>query len=431
MKKRDFNGVIMLLLVAMLLALLSPTAVPAEENTDARIKQIEDTVKALQNELNELKAERAKAPSAVDQKQLEELVDKTFEEKKVQFGAAPDWVKNIKLFGDFRYRHEVMEEEKDNKDDRHRNRIRTRLGLAAKVNEEWDFNLRLASGDSQGSTSTNQTLDGEFEIKNLWLDQAYAVWRPGWQSGLSVDMGKMKNPFYRVGKNQLISDGDLNPEGIAAQYKRAINDSDELFLNTGGFVVEEDDSTSGAADASLWGIQTGLKRALNEKCHALAGLSYWDYGNASVASGLHPTSKGGSSTFDDNFRLVELFAEVGTVVNSLPVSIYGNHVTNTGTNSSHDKAWLIGTKLNKAKKPRSWELSYEYRELDADAVPAAFNDSDFIDGGTDGNGHKFAGKYQLSENLQTGLTFFVADRTRSGGDDLNFRRLMLDLIFKF
>ncbi len=30
----------------------------------------------------------------------------------------------------------------------------------------------------------------------------------------------MKNPFLAVGRNQMIWDHDLNPEGLAAQYSR-------------------------------------------------------------------------------------------------------------------------------------------------------------------------------------------------------------------
>ena len=76
-----------------------------------------------------------------------------------------------------------------------------------------------------------------------------------------------------------------------------------------------------------------------------------------------------------------------------------------------------------------WEASYNYRDLEADAVVGIFSDSDFIGGGTNGKGHRFNFAYQLAKNFEAGLTYFLNERKNT--DDDKYRRLQADLIFKF
>jgi hypothetical protein len=53
-----------------------------------------------------------------------------------------------------------------------RERIRCPLSATGKVNDNTDVNVRLATG-SADPVSTNQTLDGGFTSKALWVDHAY------------------------------------------------------------------------------------------------------------------------------------------------------------------------------------------------------------------------------------------------------------------
>lgn len=62
--------------------------------------------------------------------------------------------------------------------------------------------------------------------------------------------------------------------------------------------------------------------------------------------------------------MLEFFTEYDTKINGMPVSVFGNYVKNTAAATNQDTGWLIGGKLNKAKDPGSWELSYDYRKLE-------------------------------------------------------------------
>jgi hypothetical protein len=66
--------------------------------------------------------------------------------------------------------------------------------------------------------------------------------------------------------------------------------------------------------------------------------------------------------------------------------------------------------------------------VEKDAVAGVLTDSDFIGGGTDGKGHMLSGKYQLTKNIQAGLTYFI---TQKGDNNDDYRRLQADLGFKF
>ena len=448
MKKRSVNLLGRLLFMTVMFGLFAPLTAQAQD--DARIRKLESSVKALQAELDAIKAERAraarKAAPVVDQKQLEQLVNKTFEEKKGEFGVAPDWVKKITPFGDFRYRYESVHD-KDSADgelgnERRRNRIRARLGFKAEINDEWDTIFRIATGSSDTATSTNQTLDDSFEEKDLWLDLAYADWRPQQYPGLNVFMGKIKNPFYKVGKNQLIWDGDVNPEGGAASYEFVLNDATMATLVGGAFMLNERDTD---ADAGYFGLQGRLKHEFDGADYLVCGLSYYSIGNihsqTSAGSGVtlmgNTATTPGGAIYRYDYDMAEAFAEYGWKCNGMPVAVFSNYVENTAAPNGNNTAYSVGCQLNKAKKPGSWQLKASYREVESDAAFGGLSDSDFIDGGTGGKGWAIGGKYQLAKNIQAGLTCFLNERDRrntggSGGSgSQNFERLQADLIFKF
>ena len=61
-----------------------------------------------------------------------------------------------------------------------------------------------------------------------------------------------------------------------------------------------------------------------------------------------------------------------------------------------------------------------------------FTDSDRWGGGTDGQGHKVYGKYQIMKNLQGGVTFFKCDKKISdAAKTADYDRLQVDLLASF
>jgi hypothetical protein len=393
----------------------------------ARLDQLEKT-QMTQNQ----KLERTQATQAVQEQKIAAI-----KPGEMTVPETLKWVENIKLYGDFRYRHENISSESSGieSDAVNRNRIRVRLGLTAKINEEVTFNMRIATGKSDDPTSTNQNTGDSWTYKGIWLDRAYITWKPASIDSLSVQMGKFGVPFMQVGSNQLIWDGDLNMEGIAAQYNLKLSDSLTAFANAGGFYVRLDDSDTDSL--SMFGAQGGLTAKLDNDSKLAGGVGYFDYGNLIGETTLVKnnnakgnTTSGGMYVYD--YNLLETFGQVSTKLGSLPVSVYGDYVVNTASNVKEDTGWLIGTSINKCKDPGSWQFSYDYRDVEKDAVVGTFCDSDFVGGGTNGKGHRFGFTYQLAKNTQAGVSYFMDKKANSAGKiDDSYNRLQVDVMVKF
>ncbi len=427
------------LIVLGILLLLWPAAASADEIADlkAELEQQKMRSAELENRINQLEARQKLKERALNEK-IDEVAAQT--DEAAGQDEIPDilkWASRMQWSGDFRYRYEYIDDATKAKD-RHRNRIRARLGLKAEINDEWDLGFRVASGTAD-PVSTNQTLDEAFSDKPLWLDRAYFNYHPGCIEGLDVLAGKFGVPFHKVGKNQLIWDGDLNVEGGGVQYAHRLNKRTGLYFNGGGFWVNEESSS---ADASLWGLQAYIKHQIDEPSYILAGVSYFDYGNiqghgsfADEWDGEHDLFgntplAGDPNAFGSDFDLFEVFVEYATQVCETPVAVWGDWVKNTAASTSEDTGWLVGGRINKAKAPGSWEVSYDYRDVELDAVVGQFNDSDFIGGGTGGKGHRFGFAYALAKNTTAALTYFLNEYEGRKSDE-DYDRLQADIKLKF
>jgi hypothetical protein len=417
----------------------------ADELPDLKqqMEEMTKTLRQMQERINQLEARQKLKERSLNEK-IEEVSKKTEEIEKAAPSGLPagaSWVERVKLSGDLRYRHEHIDEKTTGsvrwKDGRDRHRIRARLMLEAIVNNNWGLAFRIASG-SADPTSTNQTLDNSFSSKDIWLDLAYFDYHPEAFKGLNVYGGKVKNPFYKAGGNQLVFDGDLNPEGLAFALERPLSERDTLRLAGSGFWVDE--GSGEEADPTLFGAQAMITHKIGNPDTLIAGISYYDFGGIRGYGSL-PATWGGTGflgnsnsggLYTNDYDVFEVFGEYATKYDGTPLSFFGNWIHNVDAASNRDTGWLIGTKINKAKAPGSWEASYMYRDIEADATLGAINDSDFIGGGTDGKGSTFGMKYQVSKNVQAALTYFLnEDRANTAGRSFDYHRLQADLILKF
>lgn len=333
---------------------------------------------------------------------------------------AGDWTETVTLNGDLRYRHEMID--KDGSEVRNRHRIRARLGLDAQLDGQFSLGFRLVSG-SDDPVSTNQSLDGAFTTKEVMLDRGFFTWKH--DSGLKIVGGKMGTPFHRPAKTELIWDGDLSPEGLAASAT-AGEGATTFFVNAAGLWIDE---RSSAANASLMGAQAGLTHETDGVTFTLGG-SYFGYDKLDgplYAGDFFGNSNDGTS-FSSEFTLLEVFFEAGFQAGETPVALYADFVTNSDADAD-EQAYLFGTTVGKAKKPGSWQVSWNYREVQKDAVIGAFTNSDIAGGGSDVKGHQFGFGYQVAPKAQFALTYFLSEVGVENGTD--YGRLQADMKFKF
>jgi hypothetical protein len=436
MEVRNVNHWAVALMGLCLIGLLQGTLSRADELSDlkAELEAQKARTAELENRIDQLDARQKLKEQSLSEK-IEGVATKV-EEKKEPAGIPEilEWATKLSWYGDFRYRYEYIDDGR-RASDQNRNRIRGRIGLKATINDEWNLGFRIATGTGD-PVSTNQTLSDSFSQKSIWLDQGYLDYHPMILPGFNVLAGKIANPFYAVGKNEMIWDNDLNPEGGALMYTFVLSKQTQVSVVGGGFWVDE---SSSGADPSLWGIQASIKHSFAKPTYILGGASWFDYGNIQGYTDLKSTWDSGSHDFFGNtstsdvyaydYDIVELFAEFGTEVFGMPVSVFGDWVENTVA-PRRNNGWLVGTTLNKAKAAGSWQLFYDYRDVQTDAVVGQFTSSDFVGGGTGGKGHHFGGIYQLAQNVQMALTYYASQFEQPGVHE-NYDRLQADVILKF
>ena len=355
--------------------------------------------------------------------------------------AKAEWYDDMKVKGDLRYRFEQIKEE--DKDSRQRDRIRARFGVFPRVNSEVDAGIQLTTDEAKlvgagDPISGNQTLTDEGSKKGVYLDLAYADWHPEMLKGLDLVAGKMKNPFIQVADG-FPMDGDFNPEGLAAKFHTG--DDLEFLANAGYQWLYE---RSADDDTKLYAGQIAVKFKPSDDMHVMVGGTYYgfqnvegydvlDYSKPGSSSYGNSTVKGsvsGSTTnkaYANEYSPIEGFVEFGFNV-GLPVTLFASYINNDDADDDN-QGYIGGIKVGKASDPKTFELGYDYRELEKDAFLACLVDSDSWGGGTDGKGHRLSAKYQILKNWQAGVTYFIDDKKIDDSSD--YKRLQIDLVAKF
>lgn len=186
--------------------------------------------------------------------------------------AAPDWVRNVRLTGDLRFRsasdlysktnsNQIVNVPEFNATGPHditsgapfavpllnatNNRlskfqIRARIGLEATIADRFQVGFQLATGDTPGPISTNATLMGGLRKRDVWLQLAYA--KGEIVPGLTAWVGRFDNPLTTT---DLLYDPDLAFDGAAGQIDVAkiLGHSDDFMfaLRGGAFPLDPGD----------------------------------------------------------------------------------------------------------------------------------------------------------------------------------------------
>lgn len=396
--------------------------------------------------------------------------------KEAKNNPIPEWTKRFRLSGDFRLRYDGAFMGSGNADlfradqptqvlntheNRHRLRIRARLSMNAKVTDEVDAALRLATGTLTDPVSTNQTLGDYQNKKNFLLDLAYVRWKPTRE--LTFWGGRMPNPWFST---DLVWDPDINFDGVAGTYAREIGPSLGGFLTLGAFSLQEVEFSQ--RDKWLFGGQVGAEYAPRKELSARLGVGYYAYLNI-VGKPNDPSIPGqqdftaplfqqkGNTLFDIDpstaikTALASEFKELN-VTGSFDVGFWdpvrfvflGDYVKNLGfdkgdvvrrTGVADIKNETTGYQVGVAvgyptlERPGDWKGFLFYKHLEADAVVDAFADSDFHLGGTNAEGFVLGGEYGLARNVWLSAKWLSANEI--SGPPLSIDVMLVDLNVRF
>ncbi len=408
--------------------------------------------------------------TANEAKDLREESDKDFRSALATKTGMPDWVSGYKLGGDLRGRFEGFYGDNAKFVDRNRLRYRLRAGLVVSMFDNVEAGFRLSSSDAAGGGANNEgdpisgntTFQNNGSKKLIFIDQAYGRWTPFTGPGLTggFTIGKMENPFVL---SDLIMDPDYTPEGLAAQFAYQLNNVHSLKLNVAGFVLDE--ISAKEKDPWLLGIQARWDATWNAKFSTSLGAAHLPMlsrsslttaavpniqrGNARDASGVlayhfNPFIVDGSATYNlDHAPLYD---------GPFPVKVAAEYVNNPGAPCGKDNyAWSAGVQLGKSGKKNTWEVSYTYKWLGANAAWEELVDSDFgayyaganapansgfnagYGSGTNVKGHVFKLAYSPKDALTLSFKWFLSDLIVAypAHSESGMNRMQIDAMWKF
>lgn len=384
------------------------------------------------SEAQEIRSETDEAAAKTEKERQEDY-------KKLAKDAMPGWVKDAKLKGGFRLRHQYEKRKGGNNAagvnsiERNRARIRYRLGLETKVNDQVKVAAGLASGSSD-PRSTNQTLDNTFETKAIMLDYAYAAYSPfAWAQFTG---GKMQNPIWQPA--DLLWDSDITPEGMAASLKHDFSPVLNLYLNSAWFILEE---FADSSDPWMYIFQPGAKWKVNGKMDLNTALGFYGFQQVKGATLAHNSNSNtrnvgtGSKKYD--FDSINPCAQIsvkeplGFLGIGIPYgSLFGEYINNYSANDSNT-GYAAGLKIGheKAEKWGQWQAKYQYAMLGTDAWLDNLPDSDRYGGRTGVRSHEVVFTCGLGKNWALELDYYHSDltNTKDATEDL----FQTDLNFKF
>jgi hypothetical protein len=418
--------------------------------------------------LNKLEQKGILTPDEAQQLKIENKQDATndFNTALNSRFPMPDWVLGYKLSGDFRGRLDDVTTDNSSFADRMRFRYRLRAGLAITLKDNLEVGFRVGSGDAAPGSgfagnplSNNSTFQDDATKKFLYLDTAYGKWTPisddAWM--LAMTFGKMDNPFQLT---PMVFDPDLTPEGAAFQSSYKINDRNSLVLNGAAFILDEEKTSS--RDPFMYGAQMIWNAKWSSKLATSLGIAAFDLVNPEMLTTANVpfvnqgnTLKAGGS-LADNFNPVIADASATYTLDSFPlyngafpIKLAGEFMNNPGAESQNSGYWG-GVTFGKSGKKGTWDLSYRYEYLEANAWFDQLVDDDNIGlyaasptgapagstgffGGTNVKGHMLKANYSITDALTFTFTCYLNDlidpapsASKSGAI-----HAMVDLMWKF
>ncbi len=390
------------------------------------------------------------------QKEADELLTESQREAEQQFTmwqAAPDlpsWVQKLSMKGDLRLRAEYFNSDgiTGGTPVRERLRYRLRYGVVATLNDAWMVGFRLASGTTSNPISANQTMDDDGANDTLTIDQAYAAWTP--YNNMKLTFGKMPNPLRL---DNAVWDTEYTPEGVAYNYTYELSQSHKFGFAMGGISVDESSGDSSDAYAGL--AQVTLDSTLTPKLSSYVGVATYNLFNKEAAKEAH-TNRGNTATYSGagdkdqalsyNYNPVIIDAALTYKLDSFPmwegsfpVKLGGTYINNPAV-SEKNEGYLLGITLGKAQKAGTWQVGYQFRELQADSLYDNWPDSDFgaygvggdvssFRGGTDYRGHDVYVKYQLTGSVQCTVRVMRTEAISTNAHETTHGQF--DVIWKF
>jgi len=391
------------------------------------------------------------------------------QEDQKRMGAIENTVSRFRFGGDVRIRYENFYQE--NIPDRHRPRIRLRLGVEGQLTQDFVGGVYLATGTIEAGNptyrdpvSTNETLTSFFERKAVGFDRGWIAFNPAYAKWLTLTGGKFAFTWTRT---PLTFDNDLNPEGFSQKLSYEMKNSVLKNLSLTGMELFFNESGTGV-DSFAAGAQVSSKLQLGQRVTMTPSYTFLNWRNADViaANSLIPSGSNATRTLGGNnltnatvvtgtgssarnaflsrfqYNDFILDTNIKTASARFPLRLAAEYLKNTRAATNQDSAFWSEVSLGQTKNARDFVVGYGYARVEQDAVIAAFNESD-MRAATNVTQHRVFFNYAFSPSVTGNYTLWVGRTLNTalqnaaragvpaGAEDPWLKRMQFDLIYKF
>ena len=316
--------------------------------------------------------------------------------------------------------------------DRSRYRYRFRLAATALLNNNWTLGLRLETANSATSTNDDFGASGSANFDKTGntanIGQIFLQYAANEAFGGSIDhfdvrIGKHAHPFFTPGVNGFWIDTDINPEGLSEQltWFDAPAKGWNLALRGGQYILANNARTTVGSSftntpAVMWAGQAEFS-----KTFVVEGNTY----GTRIAPGFVMFSSPGlvsDATTYDNLLTFIVPVEHTLKLGEQPLAVYATYGLNfkggdrtnklypaTANPGDEDMMFNAGLRYRALRNPGDWQVTAEYRHVEAGAYSALLLDSDFGAGRTNVKGPIFSFSYNLTDAVNFTTTYFHAE----------------------
>src|SRR3954471_14227169 len=396
--------------------------------------------------------------SAAEAKTKEQL-DEDANDKKVDEVASV--VRRFRPIGDVRVRFEPIFQ--DQTPDRYRARVRLRIGVEGKLNEDFIGGFQLATGTTVNDpVSTNFTDSQFFSRKPIGVDKAYINYQPVAHKWLTLTAGKFAPNWW---KTSSWLDPDLNPEGGAEKLSFDLKHMG-IVKNVSliGMQLVYNEAAGSNLPISLGGdsdafggqgsITLGFGRRITTT-FAGTGLN-WINSDSVIKAVIAKTLAGNRNTnatigtgtnirYASKFLYADVIADAGvkTWWEKYPLHLTLDLLDNPRAASDHNHALWAETAVGNSKDKHDLQFGYAFGRIEQDAVIASFNESE-LRAPTNVLQHKYYIQWMAQKNTTLSFTDWIGrtlDRNLqnaalppglpTSAQDPYLNRMQFDVIYKF
>lgn len=318
----------------------------------------------------------------------------------------------LSFYADGRLRAESTFDQ-PNGEDRHRGRMRFRVGGLYDITDDVRAEARLSTA-APGDDANNPHWDfGDgadgFSGTEVKLDRFFLDWTacPQW----TLRGGKFPHAFTSPPVfGELVWDADVHPAGVAAIWSPAASGSGPKFdVRAVEYIAVENGADS---DAAMFGLQGNVQVNASSATKVQAALSY------SAWSSLNPNGAAlgnqGNTDVTGDFGIVEGF--VAGIYEGGPLgrtTAFVQAMHNADDDDGEEDGLALGALVGKSGKQGNTNLFAVWYELDANAVfsPVAQDDTPITGTGIgDGmEGVILGGQYFITDNFSIRIWGLTSD----------------------